>query len=160
VPFVSKATGVQLAKLATRVVLGENLADLKPPHRVPEHVSVKEAVLPFTRFPGADSRLGPEMKSTGEVMGVGDTFPVAFGKAQVASGNPLPIEGTIFLSVCDSDKSAATILGQRLASLGFDLCATSGTARALQSLGVAAREVNKVSGRPAAYRPTSLTRVR
>jgi carbamoyl-phosphate synthase large subunit len=149
VPFVSKATGVQLAKLATRVVLGEKLAAIKPPRRVPEHVSVKEAVLPFARFPDADSRLGPEMKSTGEVMGIGDTFPVAFGKAQVASGNPLPLEGTVFLSVCDSDKSAATILGQRLSSLGFDLCATGGTAHALQSLGVAAREVNKVSeGRP------------
>ncbi|MGO8684719.1 MAG: carbamoyl-phosphate synthase large subunit [Thermoleophilia bacterium] len=145
VPFVSKATGVQLAKLATRVVLGEKLAAIKPPRRVPEHVSVKEAVLPFARFPDADSRLGPEMKSTGEVMGIGDTFPVAFGKAQVASGNPLPLEGTVFLSVCDSDKSAVTILGQRLRSLGFDLCATRGTAHALRSLGVAAREVNKVS---------------
>ncbi len=144
VPFVSKATGVQLAKLATRVILGERLADVQPPRRVPEHVSVKEAVMPFNRFPGADSKLGPEMKSTGEVMGVADTFPAAFAKAQVASGYPLPVEGTVFLSVCDSDKSAATILGQRLHGLGFTILATRGTARALQSLGVPTVEVNKV----------------
>jgi carbamoyl-phosphate synthase large subunit len=145
VPFVSKATGVQLAKLATKVILGATLKELQPPHRrVPEHVSVKEAVLPFNRFPGTDSRLGPEMKSTGEVMGIADNFPAAFGKAQIAAGQPLPLEGAVFLSVCDSDKSAATILGQRLHSLGFAIHATRGTARALQSLAVPATEVNKV----------------
>jgi len=111
---------------------------------VPEHVSVKEAVMPFNRFPGTDSRLGPEMKSTGEVMAIADNFPAAFGKAQVAAGQPLPLEGTAFLSVCDSDKSAATILGQRLHSLGFTIYATGGTARALQSLAVPATKVNKV----------------
>jgi carbamoyl-phosphate synthase large subunit len=130
VPFVSKATGVQLAKIATRVILGTPLRELGlPDRRVPEHVSVKEAVMPFNRFPGADTRLGPEMKSTGEVMGIADTFPTAFGKAQVAAGSPLPVEGTVFLSVCDTDKSAATILGQRLHGLGFKILATRGTAR-------------------------------
>ena len=146
VPFVSKATGVQLAKIATRVILGTPLRELGlPDRRVPEHVSVKEAVMPFNRFPGADTRLGPEMKSTGEVMGIADTFPTAFGKAQVAAGSPLPVEGTVFLSVCDTDKSAATILGQRLHGLGFRILATRGTARALQSLGVPTIEVNKVT---------------
>jgi len=146
VPFVSKATGVQMAKLATRIILGATLADLAPPHRrVPEHVSVKEAVLPFAKFPGADYRLGPEMKSTGEVMAVADAFPMAFAKAQTAAGSPLPVEGTVFLSVCDSDKSAATILGQRLHGLGFSILATRGTARALHSLGVPVDEVNKVT---------------
>ena len=146
VPFVSKATGVQLAKLATRIILGATLAELAPPHRrVPRHVSVKEAVMPFNRFPGADYRLGPEMKATGEVMAVADTFPQAFAKAQAAAGAPLPTEGTIFVSVCDPDKSAATILGQRLHGLGFTILATRGTARALQSLGVPTIEVNKVT---------------
>jgi carbamoyl-phosphate synthase large subunit len=145
VPFVSKATGVQMAKLATRIILGATLAELDPPHRrVPRHVSVKEAVMPFNRFPGADYRLGPEMKATGEVMAVADTFPQAFAKAQAAAGAPLPTDGTIFLSVCDPDKSAATILGQRLHGLGFTILATRGTARALQSLGVPTIEVNKV----------------
>jgi carbamoyl-phosphate synthase large subunit len=146
VPFVSKATGVQLAKVGTRVALGERLADMGlPERRVPRHVSVKEAVAPFNRFPGADSRLGPEMKSTGEVMGVADAFPAAFAKAQAAAGAPLPPEGTVFLSVCDTDKSAATILAQRMAGLGFRILATGGTARALQSLGVPAEAVNKVA---------------
>ncbi|HOT23456.1 MAG TPA: carbamoyl-phosphate synthase large subunit [Thermoleophilia bacterium] len=145
VPFVSKATGVQLAKLATRVILGERVRDFHLPDRlVPEHVSVKEAVLPFDRFPGSDTRLGPEMKSTGEVMGIADDFPTAFGKAHAAVGAPLPLEGSVFLSVCDSDKSAATILAQRLHALGFTIYATRGTATALTSLGIPVRVVNKV----------------
>ena len=145
VPFVSKATGVPLAKLATRVILGERLRDLGLRGRlVPEHVSVKEAVLPFDRFPGADTRLGPEMKSTGEVMGIADDFPTAFGKAAAAAGVPLPLEGNVFLSVCDRDKSAATILAQRLHGLGFTIYATRGTATALTSLGIPVRVVNKV----------------
>ncbi|MBN2203805.1 MAG: carbamoyl-phosphate synthase large subunit [Thermoleophilia bacterium] len=145
VPFVSKATGVSLAKVATEVALGRRLADMDLPARaVPEHVSVKEVVLPFARFPGTDSRLGPEMKSTGEVMGIAEAFPAALAKAHSAAGAPLPLEGAVFLSVCDSDKSAATILGQRLHALGFAILATRGTARALQSLGVPATEVNKV----------------
>jgi carbamoyl-phosphate synthase large subunit len=101
--------------------------------------------MPFSKFPGADYRLGPEMKSTGEVMAVAENFPQAFAKAQTAAGSPLPVEGTVFLSVCDSDKSAATILGQRLLGLGFKILATRGTARALQSLGVPTTEVNKVT---------------
>ncbi len=145
VPFVSKATGVSLATVATEVALGRRLADMDLPARaVPEHVSVKEVVLPFARFPGTDSRLGPEMKSTGEVMGIAEAFPAALAKAHSAAGAPLPLEGAVFLSVCDSDKSAATILGQRLHGLGFAILATRGTARALQSLGVPATEVNKV----------------
>jgi len=145
VPFVSKATGVQLAKLATRVILGERLRDFALPDRlVPEYVSVKEAVLPFNRLPGTDTRLGPEMKSTGEVMGIAADFPTAFGKAQAAARAPLPLEGSVFLSVCDSDKSAATILAQRLHMLGFTIYATRGTATALTSLGIPVRVVNKV----------------
>jgi carbamoyl-phosphate synthase large subunit len=145
VPFVSKATGVPLAELATRVVLGERLADLAPPRRVPPYVSVKEVVLPFARFPGSDTQLGPEMRSTGEVMGIASTFPAAFHKAVTAAGMPLPLEGSVFLSVCDSDKSAATILAQRLHALGFTIYATRGTATALTSLGIPVRVVNKVS---------------
>jgi carbamoyl-phosphate synthase large subunit len=144
VPFVSKATGVPMAQLATRVILGESLADLNLGRRVPEHVSVKEAVLPFARFPGTDTQLGPEMKSTGEVMGIGENFPVAFGKAVAAAGAPLPLSGNVFLSVCDSDKSAATILAQRLHMLGFAIYATRGTATALTSLGIPVNVVNKV----------------
>jgi carbamoyl-phosphate synthase large subunit len=125
--------------------MGSRLAGLDLPKRpVPDYVSVKEVVLPFTRFPGTDSRLGPEMKSTGEVMGIAPAFPAALGKAHAAAGAPLPLEGAVFVSVCDSDKSAATILGQRLHALGFVIYATRGTARALQSLGVPANEVNKV----------------
>jgi len=144
VPFVSKATGVPMAQIATRVILGEKLRDLAPGRRVPEHVSVKEAVLPFARFPGTDTQLGPEMKSTGEVMGIAENFPAAFGKAAAAAGSPLPLEGRVFLSVCDSDKSAATILAQRLHSLGFSIYATRGTAMALTSLGIPVNVVNKV----------------
>ncbi len=144
VPFVSKATGIPMARLATRVILGDKLATLAPERRVPEYVSVKEAVLPFSRFPGSDTQLGPEMKSTGEVMGVAENFPAAFGKAVAAAGQPLPTEGSVFLSVCDTDKSAATILAQRLHSLGFEIYATRGTATALTSLGIPVHVVNKV----------------
>ena len=154
VPFVSKATGVPMAQLATRVILGEKLADLAPERRVPEYVSVKEAVLPFARFPGSDTQLGPEMKSTGEVMGVAENFPAAFGKAVAAAGAPLPTEGSVFLSVCDTDKSAATILAQRLHSLGFKIYATRGTATALTSLGIPVHVVNKVfQGEPQRRQP-------
>ncbi len=107
-------------------------------------MSVKEAVLPFNRFPGTDTQLGPEMKSTGEVMGIAEAFPAAFGKAVAAAGMPLPTEGDVFLSVCDSDKSAATILAQRLHMLGFTIYATRGTATALTSLGIPVNVVNKV----------------
>ena len=104
VPFVSKAIGVPLAKVAARLMLGEKLADQDLPEGLPEHVSVKEAVLPFARFAGADSILGPEMKSTGEVMGIAADFPTAFGKAQAAAGVVLPREGSVFITVTDTDK--------------------------------------------------------
>jgi carbamoyl-phosphate synthase large subunit len=144
VPFVSKATGVPLAQIATRVILGESLNAMGLQRRVPDYVSVKEAVLPFDRFPGTDTQLGPEMKSTGEVMGIAEVFPEAFGKAAAAAGMPLPTEGNVFLSVCDTDKSAATILAQRLHTLGFTIYATRGTATALTSLGIPVHVVNKV----------------
>ena len=125
VPFVSKAVGVPLAKVACRLMLGERLAemDLDIP-TVPGHVSVKEAVLPFGRFPRADSLLGPEMKSTGEVMGVASDYPAAFGKAQAAAGAELPASGTVFISVTDGDKPTATQLAASLHDLGFEVLAT------------------------------------
>ncbi len=146
VPFVSKATGVPLAKVATRVILGEKLADMSLPGQpLHDHVAVKEAVLPFSRLPGADTMLGPEMKSTGEVMGVASSFPIAFAKAQQAAGQTLPREGTIFMSICDADKKQAVQLGRRLQLLGFRLVATEGTAKALAEAGVPAEPVRKFS---------------
>jgi carbamoyl-phosphate synthase large subunit len=147
VPFVSKAVGVPLAKVACRLMLGERLADLDaelPLDRAPLHVSVKEAVLPFDRFPRADSLLGPEMRSTGEVMATAADFPTAFAKAELAAGRPLPSGGTVFISVRDRDKNAACELGHRLVRLGFRLCATAGTARALAASGLAVAPVRKV----------------
>ncbi|HKH13264.1 MAG TPA: carbamoyl-phosphate synthase large subunit, partial [Solirubrobacterales bacterium] len=119
VPFVSKATGAPLAKIACRLMLGEALVDQELPPAPANHISVKEAVLPFARFAGADSVLGPEMKSTGEVMGVASDFPTAFGKAQAAAGIALPSEGTVFITVTDRDKPAATQLAARFHDLGF-----------------------------------------
>jgi carbamoyl-phosphate synthase large subunit len=145
VPFVSKAVGVPLAKVACRLILGERLCDQKlPGERDLEHVSVKEAVLPFKRLQGSDAVLGPEMKSTGEVMGIADDFPTAFGKAQAAAGVELPSEGTVFITVCDSDKPAATQLAARLHELGFLVLATSGTAHAIQSMGIPVERLNKI----------------
>jgi len=150
VPFVSKSTGVPLAKVATRVILGEKLAAMELPEGpVHPHFTVKEAVLPFSRLPGADTTLGPEMKSTGEVMGVASTFPVAFAKAQEGAGQTLPREGTIFMSVCDADKPQMIVLGKRLQDLGFTICATAGSAEALKANGVAVRSVRKFTeGKP------------
>jgi len=148
VPFVSKATGTALAKLATRVVLGERLADIGddlPDGSGPEHVSVKEAVLPFDRFPAADSLLGPEMKSTGEVMGVARDYPAAFAKAQTAAGARLPSSGAAFISVTDGDKAAATQLAASLHDMGFDILATGGTARAIRRMGVPVEPIPKIS---------------
>jgi carbamoyl-phosphate synthase large subunit len=144
VPFVSKAVGMPLAKIACRLMLGERLADLELPAGTPQHVSVKEAVLPFARFAGADAVLGPEMRSTGEVMGIAADFPTAFGKAQAASGASLPDEGTIFISVTDSDKPAATQLATRFHDLGFEVIATSGTAQAISRMGVPVRMIEKI----------------
>jgi carbamoyl-phosphate synthase large subunit len=145
VPFVSKAIGVPLAKVAARCMLGEKLADMDLPTGLPEHVSVKEAVLPFARFAGADSVLGPEMKSTGEVMGVAADFPTAFGKAQAAAGVILPREGTVFITVTDTDKAAATQLAARLHDSGFQIVATGGTAMAIERMGVPVRRINKLN---------------
>src|SRR4051794_4515945 len=146
VPFVSKATGVPLAKVACRLVLGERLADMDLPLPAkPEHVSVKEAVLPFSRFPRANALLGPEMKSTGEVMGVAADYPTAFGKAQAAAGVELPRSGTVFISVTDGDKPAATQLAASLHDLGFDIVATGGTAQTIRRMGVPVERIKKIS---------------
>ncbi|CAN5652545.1 carbamoyl-phosphate synthase large subunit [soil metagenome] len=153
VPFVSKATGVPLAKIAARVMTGTSLQDLRVEGLVParaigyegsEHVAVKAAVLPFMRFPGADAVLGPEMRSTGEVMGIDADFGSAFAKAQEAAGVALPRKGTVFLSVADRDKRSVIFPAKRLADLGFHLAATSGTARVLRFAGVDVEVVAKV----------------
>ena len=125
VPFVSKAIGAPLAKIACRLMLGERLAAQDLPEQTGNHVSVKEAVLPFARFAGADAVLGPEMKSTGEVMGIAADFPTAFGKAQAAAGAALPTSGTVFITVTDTDKAAATQIAARFHDLGFEIVATS-----------------------------------
>jgi carbamoyl-phosphate synthase large subunit len=145
VPFVSKATGVPLAKVACRLMLGERLADQRLSATPGNHVSVKEAVLPFARFAGADSVLGPEMKSTGEVMGIASDFPTAFGKAQTAAGIALPREGTVFITVTDTDKPAATQLAARFHDLGFRVIATRGTAQAISRMGVPVTAINKIA---------------
>jgi carbamoyl-phosphate synthase large subunit len=145
VPFVSKAIGQPLAKLACRILLGERIADLElPSDTSPDHVCVKEAVLPFGRFAGADSLLGPEMRSTGEVMGIAADFPTAFAKAQAAAGSMLPNQGTVFITVADGDKPAAIGIGGLLHDLGFDIIATRGTAQALQRMGIPATRINKL----------------
>jgi carbamoyl-phosphate synthase large subunit len=142
VPFVSKATGRDLVEGACRAALGlpVELAETST-----GHVSVKAAVLPFQRFAGADPTLGPEMRSTGEVMGIGPDLPTAFAKAERAAGRPLPAEGTVFLSVCDRDKPAVPMLAALLQSLGFELVATAGTARAISRIGIPIRTVHKVT---------------
>ena len=146
VPFVSKAIGLPLAKLACRVMLGDRIADLGLPDEPPDrgHVCVKEAVLPFSRFAGADSLLGPEMRSTGEVMGIAEDFPTAFAKAQAAAGAGLPQTGTVFITVADGDKPAATGIASSLHDLGFAIIATRGTAQALRRMGIKATAINKL----------------
>jgi carbamoyl-phosphate synthase large subunit len=150
IPFVSKATGVPLAKIAAKVMVGESLANQGfVNQRIPEYFSVKEAVFPFVKFPGADPILGPEMKSTGEVMGVGRSFGEAYAKAQLASGVVLPRQGVALLSVRDRDKEGAIELAKILTERGFDLIATHGTAQSLAIAGVSCRRANKVrEGRP------------
>jgi carbamoyl-phosphate synthase large subunit len=145
VPFVSKATGIPLAKMACRVMLGEKIADLGlPEDPTGDHVSVKEAVLPFDRFHGSDALLGPEMRSTGEVMGVAADFPTAFAKAQAAAGVSLPPGGTVFLTVTDSDKAAAVGIASLLHDLGFRIVATGGTAQAISRMGIPVERLNKL----------------
>ncbi len=146
VPFVSKATGVPLAKLATKVMAGMTLDELGLTREpVLRHVAVKEAVLPFVKFPGVDAILGPEMKSTGEVMGIDRDFGRAFAKSQIAASGTLPLEGTVFLSVRDPDKPHLPPLGHAFAELGFHILATTGTARCLQEAGIPAERVYKVT---------------
>ena len=150
VPFVGKATGVPIAKLAARVMTGRSLRDLGAlEERVPGYFSVKEAVFPFNKFPEADPILGPEMKSTGEVMGTGRTFGEAYAKSQSASGVVLPRTGVCLISVRERDKPGAVPLARRLLARGFEIVATSGTALALGAAGIECRQVNKVrEGRP------------
>ncbi len=150
VPFVSKAIGQPLAKIAARCMAGISLAEQKRLHEVvPPYFCVKEAVFPFIKFPGADTILGPEMKSTGEVMGVGATFGEAFFKSQLGAGDRLPVSGNVFVSVRDPDKQAVVPIAQELIALGFQLIATRGTASALIAAGIAVTAVNKVAeGRP------------
>jgi carbamoyl-phosphate synthase large subunit len=139
VPFVAKATGVPLAKVATRVMMGATLAELRTEGLLSEpvtgHIAVKEAVMPFNRFPEVDPALGPEMRSTGEVMGIDTTFGKAFYKAELAAGTVLPSEGMVFLSLADQDKPAGLIVAQRLRALGLSIAATSGTAHYLARFG-------------------------
>jgi carbamoyl-phosphate synthase large subunit len=148
VPFVSKAVGVPLAKMACRIMLGERIDDLGlPSEAMPtDHVSVKEAVLPFDRFAGTDALLSPEMRSTGEVMGVAPDFPAAFAKAQAAAGAILPREGTVFITVTDTDKPAVYAIASQLQDLGFRIVATAGTARAIRGMGVRVDDVLKKIG--------------
>jgi carbamoyl-phosphate synthase large subunit len=154
VPFVSKATGIQLAKVAARCMVGQSLASQGIGKEVvPPYFSVKEAVFPFVKFPGVDTILGPEMKSTGEVMGVGKTFGEAFIKSQLGAGTkmPRPADGArkVFLTVKNSDKPRAVEVARQLAAQGFDIVATKGTAAAISAAGIACATVNKVAeGRP------------
>jgi carbamoyl-phosphate synthase large subunit len=150
VPFVSKATGLPLAKIAARCMIGTSLAAQNCTVEVlPPYFSVKEAVFPFIKFPGADTILGPEMKSTGEVMGVGASFGEAYVKSQLAAGDRLPESGKVFVSVRDADKPAAVAIARGLVALGFQLVATRGTAAALAADGLAVLPINKVAeGRP------------
>ena len=149
VPFVAKVTGLPVAKIAARVMAGETSASfkLKPAHY--DHIGVKEAVFPFARFPGVDTVLGPEMKSTGEVMGLDGSFEIAFAKSQIGGGSRLPRSGTVFVSVRDTDKPRILDTIRLLAKLGFKVIATSGTQRFLVDSGIEAEKVNKVAeGRP------------
>jgi len=150
IPFVSKATGVPLAKLATKVIMGMTLKELGLTREiVPDHISCKESVLPFNRFPGVDILLGPEMKSTGEVMGIDQSFGLAFAKAQLAAGQTLPLSGTVFISVKDEDKMAMLEATLHFHDLGFNILATRGTAAYLTEHGIPSDQVNKVrEGRP------------
>jgi carbamoyl-phosphate synthase large subunit len=145
VPFVSKAIGLPVAKLACKLLLGAKIGDLGLPEDTSNgHVCVKEVVLPFDRFAGADSLLGPEMRSTGEVMGIALDFPTAFAKAQAAAGSKLPDDGTVFITVADGDKPAAFGIATTLHDLGFEIVATRGTAQAIRRMGIPVSPINKI----------------
>jgi carbamoyl-phosphate synthase large subunit len=154
VPFVAKATGIPIAKIAARVMTGEKLSTFKlksflADGKQPKHVAIKEAVFPFARFPGVDIILGPEMKSTGEAMGIDADFDRAFAKSQLGGGTRVPVSGTAFISVKECDKAAMVEPGRQLIALGFKLIATSGTAEVLRNAGLECSIVNKVlEGRP------------
>jgi carbamoyl-phosphate synthase large subunit len=150
VPFVSKCIGVSLAKVAARCMAGTSLAEQGfTEERIPSFYSVKEAVFPFNKFPEVDPILGPEMKSTGEVMGMGDTFAEAYGKAQLGAGDKLPLSGKAFLSVREADKAGVVAVAKKFSALGFDLVATRGTHKVLADAGIDAQLINKVQeGRP------------
>jgi carbamoyl-phosphate synthase large subunit len=151
VPYVSKATGVALPKIAVGLMLGKKISDFTDATdvlSVPQYF-VKSPVFPFNKFPGVDPTLGPEMRSTGEVMGVGENFGEAFAKAQLSAGTPLPDKGRVFISVNDRDKLVAVALAKRFQELGFEVTATRGTAEAIRNSGVPAKTVFKVNeGRP------------
>jgi carbamoyl-phosphate synthase large subunit len=145
VPFVSKAIGVPLAKIAARIMVGRKLKDLGLTREIrPKHIAVKEAVFPFNKFPGVDTLLGPEMKSTGEVMGIDASFGIAFAKAQLGGGMRLPRSGNVFISVRDDDKPSASAIAHKLHALGFTIVATRGTAAYLAARGIPAETVRKV----------------
>lgn len=149
VPFVAKATGNPVAKIAARIMSGEKLSSMSLITAKQEHVAVKEAVFPFARFPGVDVFLGPEMKSTGEVMGIDKEFGIAFAKSQLGAGVDLPISGTVFISIKDADKPAFVEICHSLIESGLEICATDGTTKYLNKAGIPARRVNKVlEGRP------------
>ena len=145
VPFISKSIGVPLANIATKLMLGKKLKDFKLLSKHLDSVFVKESVFPFDRFPGEDVILGPEMKSTGEVMGIDKNFPVAYIKSQIAAGNKLPLKGSVFVSVRDEDKENIFLLSQVLKKINFKICATKGTAEFLLRFGIETKIVNKVN---------------
>jgi carbamoyl-phosphate synthase large subunit len=154
VPFVSKAIGAPLAKIATRVMLGHSLQPWTwIEEREPTHIAVKESVFPFVKFPGVDAVLGPEMKSTGEVMGIDHDFRKAYLKSQIAAGSMLPTSGKVFVSVKNRDKRMVATLARQLTDMGFSLVATAGTARVLERHGMAVELIHKVAD---GYRPNVL----
>ena len=149
VPFVAKVIGLPIAGIAARVMSGEPLGTFKLKQQKLGHVAVKEAVFPFARFPGVDTILGPEMRSTGEVMGIDREYALAFAKAQIGAGNKLPLKGTVFVSVRDADKESLPSAMRELSALGFRILATRGTKRVLDAHGIRSEAVNKVlDGRP------------
>jgi len=149
IPFVAKSIGIPLVKIASLIMTGKKLSDFKLNNFKMNHISVKEAVFPFARFPGTDVILGPEMKSTGEVMGIGSTFAEAFAKSQLGANVNLPLKGQVFISIKDGDKKAIIPIAQKFANLGFSICATSGTAKALNDSNIKTEYTKKVvEGRP------------
>ncbi len=149
IPFVAKSIGIPLAKIASKIMVGEKLSNFNLTEPKTSHIAVKEAVFPFARFPGTDVILGPEMKSTGEVMGIGSTFGEAFAKSQLGANVNLPKKGEVFISVKDDDKQKIIPIAKKLVDLGFTICATSGSAETLNNNKIKAKYIKKVvEGRP------------